>query len=318
MHPPIEPYAAGHLRTGAELYGETAELYWEISGNPDGAPALHLHGGPGSGLGTGVYRRLFDPRRYRIVGLDQRGCGRSRPLITDELDRIDEHTTGRLIADIEELRTHLGIDTWVLHGVSWGSTLALAYAQEHPDRVRAIVLTAVTTTSREEVDWITEEMGRIFPEAWHELDAASRRRSGERIIEACARLLRDPDPAVRAEAALAWDRWEATHISLGARQERELLHEDAEQRELVATLVSHYWSHDAFLTAGSAIAGRMDRIASIPGTLIHGRVDISGPAVTPWRLHQAWPASTLHVVADEGHGGPRMWRLSREALDALA
>ncbi|WP_431246262.1 alpha/beta fold hydrolase [Leifsonia xyli] len=151
MFPATEPYASGHVRNPG---GDS--IYWETSGNPGGVPALWLHGGPGSGLGTGNYRKRYDPAAFRLVGIDQRGCGRSTPLVVDALDRLPENTTDALIADIELVREELGIDRWIVTGGSWGSTLALAYALEHPDRVEAIVLGAVTTTGRDEVTWITE------------------------------------------------------------------------------------------------------------------------------------------------------------------
>src|SRR5690242_12665640 len=196
-YPPIEPLDCGHLRVS-----DGNEIYWEVSGNPAGKPALYLHGGPGSGLHTGSYRRRFDPRRYRIVGIDQRGCGRSRPLVTEDLGRLPHNTTQTLIEDIEAVRRHLGIERWLLSGASWGTTLALAYAQAHPDRVSELVLVAVTTTSRDEIDWITEGVGRIFPEAWQRFERESGRHSGERIVEAYARRLATGDRRESLRAAV--------------------------------------------------------------------------------------------------------------------
>ena len=209
IYPPIDPSDAGFLSVV-----DGNEIYWETSGNPDGKPALYLHGGPGSGLRSGSYRRHFDPQKYRIVGIDQRGCGRSRPLTTDALDELPRNTTQSLIEDIEAVRRHLDVKTWLVSGVSWGTTLALAYAQTHPERVSALVLVAVTTTSREEVDWICEGVGRIFPEAWQRFEQASNRRDGERIVEAYARRLAMSDMQDRLRAAHAWNDWELTHISL--------------------------------------------------------------------------------------------------------
>ncbi|WP_263120747.1 prolyl aminopeptidase [Cellulomonas sp. RIT-PI-Y] len=294
-----------------------AQLYWETGGDPGGTPALWLHGGPGSGLNGVGYRRHFDPERYRVIGVDQRGCGRSRPLIVDDLARIDRHTTQRMIADLEAVREHLGVDRWVVAGGSWGSTLALAYALAHPDRVRALALVAVTTTGRAEVDWITEGVGRIFPEEWERFAADSGRRPGERVVEAYARRLTDPaaDRADRRRAADAWDRWETTHISLLGPVEG--IAED-DRRLLFATTVAHYWAHDAFLTGGAAILDRVHELASVPAALVHGRRDVSGPVITPWLLHRDWPASTLQVVDDEGHGGDRELALLRAALDGFA
>jgi proline iminopeptidase len=191
------------------------EIYWETSGNPRGEPLIYLHGGPGMGLGES-YRQRADPSRWLIIGLDQRGCGRSRPLVTDDLTDLRHNTTPALISDIEALREHLDVERWVLHGVSWGSTLALAYAQAHPERVRAIVLVAVTTTSRDEVEWVTDGVARIVPEAWQRFADASGRRPGERVIDAYARRLADPnsDPDDRERAAADWDEWECQHTRL--------------------------------------------------------------------------------------------------------
>jgi proline iminopeptidase len=291
-------------------------IYWESSGNPDGIPALYLHGGPGSGLGTGRYRRHFDGARYRLVGIDQRGCGRSRPLATSDLAGLSANTTQTLIADIEAVRTHLGIERWLVSGISWGTTLALAYAQRHPERVRALVLAAVTTTSRDEVSWITEGVGRVFPEAWQIFAEAAGRRGDERIVEAYARRLVGGDAADRQRAVRDWMAWEAAHVSLDAPSPPRP--NDPEQDAVFATLVTHYWANDGFLHGPDAILARMDRLQSIPGILIHGRRDISGPAVTAWRLHRLWPASRLHVVEAEGHGGPGMSALIRASTDQMA
>jgi proline iminopeptidase len=311
VHPPTEPFDHGLLDRP-----DGARLYWETSGDPAGRPALYLHGGPGSGLGPGGYRRRFDPDRYLVVGLDQRGCGRSTPWAVDDLERLDEHTTDALVADLEALREHLGVASWLVHGVSWGSTLALAYALAHPARVTALVLTAVTTGGREEIDWITQGVGRVFPEAWARFAADVP--DGVRLVEHYARRLRDPDPDVRAAAADAWDAWESTHVSLDPAWTPGPLHADARERANVATLVTHYWAHDCFLRGDEAVLGRAHRLAGIPGVLVHGRRDISGPVVTPWRLHGAWPGSELHVVESEGHGGEQEMELTSRAIDRLA
>ena len=312
-HPAIEPFEVGLLELG-----DGSTLYWEASGNPRGRPALYLHGGPGGGLGPGGYRRNFDPDKYLIVGIDQRGCGRSRPLVIDALDQLRFNTTAQLIDDIEAVRQHLGIRTWLVSGVSWGTTLALAYALTHPARVTELALVGVTTTSREEVDWITEGVGRIFPEAWDRFDRASRRRQGERIVEAYARRLAGDDPADRSQAALDWDEWEVTHVSLDPLWTPDRRHVEPEQRQTFATLVTHYWANDGFLAEGAAILDRVTELQHIPAVLIHGRHDISGPLVTPWRLHQCWPTSRLIVVESEGHGGPQSMEHFRLAVDAWA
>ena len=311
MFPPIEPFATGMLPVS-----DGNRIFWETSGNPDGKPALTLHGGPGGGLGSG-YRKRFDPERYLIVGLDQRGCGRSRPLVTDPDANLDSNTTQALIADIEALREHLGIDQWMVTGLSWGTTLALAYAQAHPERVSELVLFAVTTTTPAEVEWVTESMGNLFPEEWHALVTAIDRQPGQRVIDAACANITDPDPEIRAAGIRAWCRWEDAHISLDPNRGPMLADDDPESQAIFATLVTHYWSHGAFLGPTELLDG-MDRIAHIPGVLIHGRLDVSSPLMTSWRLHRAWPGSEWIVVDGEGHGGPAMMEEMVKAIARFA
>jgi proline iminopeptidase len=286
-------------------------IHWEESGRPDGIPALYLHGGPGSGLGPGGYRMKFDPDRFRLVGLDQRGCGRSTPHVTEPGYPLAHNTTQHLIEDIEKVRRHLNLDQWLVNGASWGSTLTLAYAQAHPERVLGIVLMAVTAGARSEVEWITETVGAIYPEAWDRVATHAERagigyrRGASRLVIAYARLMTDPDPVVRDDASRAWRDWEDAHVSIGtggAQPGPET--DDGEERRVFATLVTHYWAHDCFLTP--PILDRMDLLHGIPATLIHGRLDVSGPAVVAWRLHRAWPGSELIVEEHEGHGGTAM------------
>ena len=308
MYPPIELFDAGPLSVA-----DGNKIYWEVSGNPDGKPALYLHGGPGGTLGSGGYRRRFDPQKYRIVGIDQCRCGRSRPLATAALCELHRNTIQSLIEDIEAVRKHLDIETWLIAGVSWGTTLALAYAQTHPSRISELVLVAVTTTSREEVDWITEGVGRIFPEAWQQFEQASGRRSEERVVERLAA----SDIQDRLRAARAWIDWESTHLSLDPNwmPGDQLFDEDGNL--VFATLVTHYWSNDRFLQKDSEILRRVPVIVAIPAVLIHGRRNISGPAITAWRLHQLWPTSRLCIVEHEGLGGPQSMEEMRTALDSF-
>ncbi|QOR70688.1 alpha/beta fold hydrolase [Ruania alkalisoli] len=316
MYPRTAPHTHGLLTAS-----DGQSISWEEAGTPDGVPAVYLHGGPGGGLGQGGYVTKFDPDRYRIIGLDQRGCGRSVPLAHDPAHDLDANTTPRLIADLEELRTHLGIAAWVVNGVSWGSTLAIAYAQAHPDRTLGIVLFAVTTTSRAEVDWITEGVGRVFPEEWERYaafaashDPAYRRRES-RLVEAYARLLRDP--ATREDASQAWARWEDVHVSIGAGGfQPDPRWADDDYRHAFTVLTSHYWAHDGFTVP--PLLEQMDRIAHIPAALIHGRRDISGPVHTAWELHRRWPASRLVIDEGDGHGGDGMVAEWVRANDQLA
>lgn len=295
-----------------------AKIYWEATGNPKGVPVLYLHGGPGGALGKGGYRRRHDPSRFWTVGLDQRGCGKSTPIVQDDLDHLTQNTTQALIADLEALREHLSIAKWIVTGVSWGSTLALAYALKHPDRVLGIALVAVTTTSRGEVQWITEDVGRIFPEAWKDFSDSARANPGERLVDAYARRLAGEDRDDARHAALAWDRWESTHIALDPSWQPGAMFDDERQRMTFALLVTHYWSNDGFLTGAQEIVSRIHELDGIPGHLIHGRRDISGPVVTPWKLHRLWKSSHLIVVEDEGHGGPESMQALSRAVEEIA
>ncbi len=310
LHPAIEPFDTGLL-----AMADGSQLHWEVSGNPDGAPLLWLHGGPGAGLRSGGYRRTANPEDWLIVGVDQRGCGRSRPLATEPGFDLSTLTTQNLIADLEELRAHLGIGRWLVTGGSWGSTLALAYAQEHPDRTTGLMVAAVTTTSRDEVEWITESVGRVFPQEWHDYAAASGRRPGQRVVDAYLERITHPDSAVRSAAATAWCEWEDVHVSLDPRHQPFFTTLEADQQELLTTQITHFWANHAFL-GDHGILDRIEVIAHLPAVLIHGRLDVSGPLITAWELHQRWPASRL-VVVDEGHGGAGMSEAMVQALIEL-
>ncbi len=294
--PAIEPYDSGMLDVG-----DGHRVYWECCGNPAGTPALYLHGGPGSGSSPGQ-RRFFDPDAYRIVLFDQRGSGRSRPLASEPDADLGSNTTRHLIADIEALRRLLGVERWVVLGLSWGTTLGLAYAQAHPQRVAALVLALVTTTSCREVQWITEDVGRIFAREWERFAAAVPEPLRHLpLVDAYATLLADPAPAVREHAAREWCLWEDAHVSLAPGHRPNPRYEDPEFRLRFARLVTHYWRHAAFLEDEQLIrdAATLD---GIPGVLIHGRLDVSGPLETAWRLSKRWTTSELHVLDDVGHG----------------
>jgi proline iminopeptidase len=297
--PPLAPFASGLL-----TLDDGAEIWWEASGNPDGAPAVWLHGGPGSGVRDG-YRRRFDPSRWQVVSLDQRACGRSRPLATSPGFDLSTLTTQRMVTDLEELRVHVGVDRWLVSGGSWGSTLALAYAEAHPDRVTGLVLCAVTTSAHEEIEWISERVGRVFPREWDAFEAASGRAPGQRLLDAYLERLTDPDPSVRAAAARAWCTWEDVHVSLDPAHAPHFSVMDPEAQLLIATHVVNNWAHDAWL-GDSGILDGLDAITHLPAVLIHGRLDVSGPLVTAWKLHRRWPGSRLVVIDDEGHGGSTM------------
>lgn len=292
-YPPVEPYAQGMLDVG-----DGHRVYWETCGNPRGKPAVVLHGGPGSG-GTPGWRRFFNPSAYRIVLFDQRGCGRSTPSAATDLSA---NTTHHLLADIEALRRHLGIDRWLVFGGSWGTTLGLAYGQAYPERVSEMVLFSVTTTSRREVEWITRDMGRIFPAEWERFrDAVPEPMRDGDLADAYARLLADPDPAVRERAARQWCRWEDTHVATTGKHRPDPRFEDPAFRMVFARLVTHYWRHAAWLEDG-ALLREAHRLTGIPGVLVHGRLDVSSPVDIPWHLARSWPDATLILVDDAGHG----------------
>ncbi len=288
-------------RTGTLPVGDGHRLYWECCGNPGGRPALYLHGGPGAGCTPGA-RKYFDPGIFRAVLFDQRGSGRSRPAAETPEHDLATNTTPHLVADIEVLRVHLGVERWTVLGVSWGTTLALAYAEAHPDRVEGLVLALVTTTSRREVEWLTRDVGRIFPEEWDRFTAAIPGRLRHLPpVDAYARLLADPDPGVRDRAAEAWCDWEDAHVSLSPGHRPSPRFRDPAFRLRFARLVTHYWRHAAFLEEDQLVRDA-PRLDGVPGVLIHGRHDVSSPLETAWRLSRAWTTSHLQVLADAGHG----------------
>ncbi|MFE9535469.1 prolyl aminopeptidase [Streptomyces sp. NPDC006691] len=298
-YPETAPYEHGMLETG-----DGDRIYWEVCGNPDGKPAVVVHGGPGSGAGPS-WRRSFDPARYRVVLFDQRGCGRSKPSAGEVETGLAANTTHHLITDMEQLRKHLGIVNWLVFGGSWGATLGMAYAQAHPDRVAELVLFSVTTASRAEVDWITEGVRVYFPEAWAAFREAARPRAGERLVDAYARLLADPDPAVREEAARAWCRWEDTHVRAPGTPLVEDFG-DAEYADPVfrmafARIVTHCWRHAAWLKDGQLRDG-VSKLAGIPGVLITGGQDLSSPPDPARALAAGWPGCELVVIEGAGHG----------------
>jgi proline iminopeptidase len=291
VYPPVEPHASGVLDVT-----DGNRIYWEACGNPNGKPALALHGGPGSGCVPGM-RRPFDPDVYQVILFDQRGCGRSTPHAGDPAVDLGANTTDHLIADIETLRGHMGINDWVIAGWSWGTTLALAYAQAHPQRVRAMALAAVTTTSPSDVAWVTRDVGRLYPEKWAQFrDGLPEGQRDGSIVDGYARLLASPDPLVRDKAASDWCDWEESHVNMRGNPR----YADPRFRMCFARLVTHYWRHAAWRTEGELLGG-VDRIAHIPAVLVHGRLDLSSPPDVAWRLAQAWPAATLRLVDGAGH-----------------
>ncbi|MFD5214754.1 alpha/beta fold hydrolase [Microbacterium sp. NPDC058345] len=304
------PLAHGHLERSHGV-----RIYWEQFGR-GAVPAVFLHGGPGSGI-TSFYRSFFDPAINSVVAFDQRGCGRSTPSAVDDPPSLAHNNTQALIDDIEALREHLGIEQWIVAGLSWGSTLGLAYAEVHPERVIGLALGAVTTTSRSEVEWITQDLRRVFPDEWSQLARAAAPRSSERVVDALYRAVTSADSEERDRAAIAWGRWENTHGSLDPNFSPDTRWNDPRKRLELATLVLHYWSHHGFL-GEAGILENIARIAMVPGVMVHGRRDLSSSMSVPFDLHQAWTASRLVQVPDEGHGGPQTVRLLREAIRTMS
>jgi proline iminopeptidase len=314
LYPPIEPHDTGMLDVGDENL-----VYWEVCGNPKGKPALVVHGGPGSGCTAG-HRQYFDPDRYRVVLFDQRGCGRSTPHASDPTTDMSRNTTEHLIADMERLREHLGIERWLLSGSSWGSTLTLAYAERYPHHSSEIVISGVTTTSRSEIDWLYRGVARFFPEEWERFRAGvpEPERDGD-LVAAYARLMEETDSQVRLRAATDWCAWEDAVVSLEPNGRRNA-YSDRPAESLLAfvRIAAHYFSHGAWLEEGALLRGAV-RLTGIPGVLIHGRLDLSGPLETAWALARAWPKAELVVINDSGHtGSDTMSARKRNALDTFA
>ena len=314
LYPPIEPYEQSMLDVG-----DGNLVHWEACGNPAGKPALEVHGGPGSGC-TERQRRYFDPDRYRVVLFDQRGCGRSTPHASDPATDLRRNTTWHLVADMERLREHLGVERWLLSGASWGSTLLLAYAERYPLRVSEVVIAAVTTTRRSEIDWLYRGVGRFFPEDWERIRAGvpPGDRDGD-LVAAYARLMEDPDRRVRARAAHDWSAWEDAVVSL-EQNGTPNAYGDRPPDALLAfvRITAHYFAHGAWLEEG-ALLRDAGRLAGVPGVLIHGRLDLGGPLRTAWELARAWPDAELVVVPDSGHTGSDTLRERKlRALDAFA
>ena len=290
LYPATEPHRSGMLDVG-----DGHRIHWEDCGNPDGKPAIVLHGGPGSGCSP-RHRRLFDPQLYRVVLFDQRGCGRSRPLAAHDLSALRGNTLVHLVGDIEALRRHLGIDAWLLFGGSWGTTLALAYAQAHADRVTEMVLAGITTTSRAEIDWLYGHIGAMMPAEFEAFQAGVQEGGfGAQLPAAYRRLLTNADRRICETAAADWCRWEAALVEVDPRAKPDSRWLDADFRLTFARIVTHYFGDTDWLSGHDLLAG-MSAIAHIPGFLVHSRFDPSAPLATAWRLSRHWPAASLTIL----------------------
>ena len=291
LYPAIEPYRSGHLAVSP-----IHSIYFEESGNPHGKPVVFLHGGPGGGTAPRM-RQFFDPAAYRIVLFDQRGCGQSTPHAC-----LEDNTTWALVADMELLRAHLGIDRWQVFGGSWGSTLALAYAVTHPARVTELVLRGIFTLRRQELHWFYQRgADALFPDAWEHYLAVIAESERDDLISAYYRRLTSPSTATQLRAAKAWSRWEAATSHLLIDQEQlDAFGMDAFALAF-ARIECHYFVHGGFFGAENYLLDKVDQIRRIPGVIVQGRYDVVCPMETAWALHRRWPEAELVLVPDAGH-----------------
>lgn len=291
LYPEIEPFDVGQLQV-SDLH----TLYYEQSGNPDGKPVVFVHGGPGGGTNPKC-RRFFDPAIYRIVLFDQRGCGKSTP----HAELID-NTTWHLVADMERLREHLGISRWQVFGGSWGSTLALAYAQTHPDKVAELVLRGIFMLRRWELEWFYQKgCDALYPDAWEDYVKAIPEAERGDLMSAYHRRLTSPDPQVRLEAARAWSVWEGA-TSFLYQDEAYMAGSGEDEFALAfARIECHYFVHGGFFEHDDQLLRHVDRIRRIPAVIVQGRYDVVCPMRSAWDLHRAWPETDLRIVQDAGH-----------------
>ena len=291
LYAPIEPYRRGWLSVG-----DGHEVYFEESGNPDGKPCVFVHGGPGGGTSPAA-RQFFDPARYRIVLFDQRGCGQSTPHAS-----LTANTTSHLIDDMERLREELGIEQWLVFGGSWGSTLSLAYAQSHPERVTQLVLRGIFLLRPEEIRWFYQEgASHLFPDSWQNYLAQIPHKERHDLVSAFHKRLTSSDEATRLEAARAWSVWEASTSFL--RQNKNFMRQldEPDAALAMARIECHYFVNQGFFNSDNQLLDNIDRIRHIPTEIIQGRYDVVCPPKTAWDLHSAWPEATLHIVPDAGH-----------------
>ncbi len=290
LYPEIEPYETGRLDVG-----DGHSLYWERCGTRGAKPAVFLHGGPGAGCSPG-HRRQFDPARYDILLFDQRGCGRSRPYAS-----LEANTTWHLVDDIERLREMAGVERWMAFGGSWGSTLALAYAQTHPDRVTELVLRGIFTFRRSELDWLYRQgASEIFPDKWEEFVALIPEAERSDLVAAYHRRLTGSDAAVQLEAAKAWSTWEAETVTLLPNPAVIAEHTADAFAVAIARIENHYMVNRGWIEEGALLRGA-EKLRGIPAVIVQGRYDCCTPPMTAWDLHKAWPEAELNIVPDGGH-----------------
>lgn len=291
LYPPITPYQTGMLQV-SDLH----QIYYEQSGNPQGKPVVFLHGGPGGGS-IPLYRQYFNPDRWRIIIFDQRGCGKSTPHA-----ELRENTTWHLVADIETLRTHLGIEQWVVFGGSWGSTLSLAYSQTHPERCLGLILRGIFLLRQKEIRWFYQEgASYIFPDAWESYLQPIPPDERQDLLPAYYKRLTDPDRTIQLTAARAWSVWEASTSKLF--QDPALMNTFGEDEfaAAFARIECHYFMNHGFFESENQLIQNVDRIRHIPAVIVQGRYDVVCPMVSAWELHQAWPEAEFIVIPDAGH-----------------
>jgi proline iminopeptidase len=295
LYPEIAPYDHGFMEVEGNL------IYWEVCGNPNGKPAVALHGGPGSGCSPWA-RRLFDPALYRIILFDQRNCGRSLPPASSIETSLVNNTTWSLVGDLENLREMLGIDQWLVLGGSWGSTLGLAYAETHPDRVSELILFGIGTGRYSELDWLFRGgLAIFFPEEWNDLMMlVPAGEQGTDVVEAYSRLLHDPNPLIRRQAATAWCTWESATPAWPPTKGLMSRFQDPDYAYAFARLVTHFIRHNVWLEDGQLLRNA-DVLSDIPGVIVNGRFDLQGPIGNAWELHRVWPKAELVIVENAGH-----------------
>lgn len=291
LYPEIDPYNFGWLKTDGPH-----EIFYEECGNPAGVPAVVLHGGPGGAINP-TMRRFFDPQKYRVALFDQRGCGKSRPNAS-----LDDNTTWTLIEDIERLREHLGIEKWVVFGGSWGSTLALAYAITHPERVMGLVLRGIFLVTQRELKWFYQDgAGMLFPDAFEKFKAPIPEAERGDLIAAYHRRLTDPDRRVQGQAAAAWSQWEGDTISIRGPEARPPKFNETDFAIAFARIENHFFANRGFFEEDGWLLKNVQSIRHIPGWIVQGRFDVVTPLETAYALHKAWPEAAFEIVWDAGH-----------------
>ena len=291
LFPNIEPFNTFDLPV-SDLH----TIYVEESGNKNGKPVIFLHGGPGGGVDP-KYRRYFDPKKWRIIMFDQRGCGKSTPFA-----ELEENTTWDLVSDIEKIRKHLSIDKWVVFGGSWGSTLSLAYSQTHPGSCKGLILRGIFLVRKKELDWFYQEgANNVFPDRWESFFEPIPVEKRDNLMQAYYEILTGEDYSKKIEAAKAWSTWEGSTVRL--LQDENFISDFSDDKfaEAFARIECHYFMNNCWFDSDNYLIENMHKIRDIPGVIIHGRYDIICPVIQAWDLHKAWPEADLHIIPDAGH-----------------